>query len=130
MSINTYFEEVSIWPRNAKVVRAYVIGFIVSLVCTIGAYLLVLNQVLSMPVTVAALLVFAVLQFITQLIYFLHVSFEKDPAARERLVILAGTLFIVGVLVAGSIWIMYTLNARMMLSPEEMKIYMSSQSGI
>jgi heme/copper-type cytochrome/quinol oxidase subunit 4 len=58
---------------------------------------------------------------------FLHLA--GRGASRERLAIFAAALFIVAILVSGSLWIMFTLNGRMMPDTAQMEQYMNDQSG-
>ncbi len=126
-----YFENVAGWPQS-RLSIAYVTGFILSLLFTLAAFTLATHPALifslSLPVVAAILGMLALAQFVVQLFFFFH--FGRGAAARERFWILMFTLALVGILVSGSIWIMYTLDARMMPSPAQMEQYMNSQTGI
>lgn len=84
--------------------KSYVIGFAMSLVLTAIPLLVVLNDWLEGKPAVFVLLGSAVLQFVVQLVYFMHLREEKKP--RYNLMALILGLFIVMTIVAGSIWIM------------------------
>jgi cytochrome o ubiquinol oxidase operon protein cyoD len=133
MNINPahYFEEIGAWPHG-KVSVAYITGLLFSIIFTVAAYLIATNHELlfslSYPVVVTLILMLAVAQFVAQLIFFLHLG--REPESRTRLMILGFTLVIVAILVSGSIWIMFTLNQRMMPSNAEMEQYMQDQTGI
>ena len=105
--------------------RAYVTGFVLSVTFTLIAYFAVVQHAFSGNVLIGALLGLAIIQFVVQLFYFLHVGRETKP--RWRLLTLFLMLIFVLIVVLGSIWIMYNLNYRM--SPEQMQKYMLDQSS-
>jgi len=84
--------------------KSYVIGFVLSLVLTAIPLIIVLNGVLKGTAATVVLLACAVLQFIVQLFYFMHLKEEGKP--RYNLMVLILGLIIVLTIVAGSIWIM------------------------
>jgi cytochrome o ubiquinol oxidase operon protein cyoD len=84
--------------------KSYVIGFVMSLVLTAIPLVVVLNDMLEGKAGMILLLGTAVLQFLVQLVYFMHLKEEGKP--RYNLMALILGLFIVLVIVAGSIWIM------------------------
>ncbi len=128
MSINRYFEEIGALPRSPRaILSAYVIGFILSLILSLAAYLLVTRHALPAAPTVIVLAALALTQFATQVICFLHLG--KERASRDRLIVLFGAILIVLIIVSGSIWIMFSLNARMMPSTAQMEQYMDDQGG-
>ncbi|RKP47345.1 cytochrome o ubiquinol oxidase subunit IV [Cohnella endophytica] len=84
--------------------KSYVIGFALSLVLTAIPLIIVLNDVLEGTSAKVVLLASAVLQFVVQLFYFMHLKEEGKP--RWNLMVLILGLIIVLTIVAGSIWIM------------------------
>jgi cytochrome o ubiquinol oxidase operon protein cyoD len=84
--------------------KSYVIGFVLSLVLTAIPLIVVLNDVLEGNAAKVVLLGSAVLQFVVQLFYFMHLKEEGKP--RYNLMVLILGLIIVLTIVAGSIWIM------------------------
>ncbi len=84
--------------------KSYVIGFVMSLILTAIPLIVVLNDMLEGKAATILLLGSAVLQFIVQLVYFMHLKEEGKP--RYNLMVLILGLFIVLTIVAGSIWIM------------------------
>ena len=107
-------------------VRAYISGFVGSLVLTLGVYLLVVYHALSAGPLVALILVVAVSQFTVQLVFFLHLGSEPRP--RWRLLVFLSMVVIVLILVLGSLWIMNSLDSRMSITQQQQ--YMNSQGGI
>jgi cytochrome o ubiquinol oxidase operon protein cyoD len=129
MSKNTYFEQAGMWPHNApQLERTYMIGFALSILLTLGAYFVVVHHLVPASVAVPLVLIFACLQFLVQVLNFLHVNGE--PSSRERLVALFCTSVIMLILVLGSMWIMTNLNTRMNPQPQQMETYMTHQQGI
>nr|WP_206767923.1 cytochrome o ubiquinol oxidase subunit IV [Brevibacillus formosus] len=84
--------------------KEYVIGFILSIVLTIIPLVLVMNPILSKTATVISILVMAVLQFVIQLVFFMHIREGEKPRYNVQTLILG--LVIVFTIVAGSLWIM------------------------
>lgn len=84
--------------------KSYVIGFVMSLVLTAIPLIIVLNDILDGTAAKVVLLGSAILQFVVQLMYFMHLKEEGKP--RYNLMVLILGLVIVITIVAGSIWIM------------------------
>lgn len=103
-------------------ITKYTIGFILSILLTLIAYMLVVGGYRS-PWLLAILALLAVVQMIVQLIYFLHLGDEVGPRYKlMSFLFMAGTLLII---VIGSLWIMQNMNYNMMLmSPEEKTMFM------
>ena len=106
--------------------RTYVIGFVASIVLTLGAYLLVAHHLLSRRLLIAAVIGLALVQFLVQLLFFLHLGRESKP--RWKLMVALFMVMVVLILVFGSLWIMTNLNYRM--SPEQINTYMNNQAGL
>lgn len=93
--------------------KSYIIGFILSIILTLIPYWLVVNHWSpKREVTIIAIMVFAVLQLLIQLVFFLHLGSESKP--RWNLMAFLFTILVVAILVVGSIWIMYNLDYNMM----------------
>ena len=124
---NTYYEQIGALPHKPGVERAYVIGYLLSIVCVLGAYILV--AYISMPPTVlvGGVVVLACIQCVVQGIFFLHIGGEER--SRLKLFMLCFALIVVGILLSGSLWIMSRLSERMMVDPAHMEQYMQSQGG-
>ena len=106
--------------------KSYITGFIISVALTLAAYFAVVNHMFSGTTLIVAIVALAFLQFIVQLIFFLHFGRGKD--GHWNLTIFFSTVGIIFILVAGSIWIMNHLNYSM--SPDQMNQYIQSQDGI
>ncbi|MBP9757707.1 MAG: cytochrome C oxidase subunit IV family protein [Candidatus Pacebacteria bacterium] len=129
MSANDYFGDVGMWHKGARHVGAtYLLGFILSLLLTLGAYAAAVYDLVSANILVPLVLVLACLQFMVQVLGFLHVSGARS--SRDRLIALGATTIIILILVIGSMWIMNTLDERMMPDEAQMERYMQRQQGI
>lgn len=104
----------------------YVSGYILCLALTVSAYLLVTRHVAHGTAIIAAVIALALLQFMVQLLFFLHLGRETRP--RWRLVVFLLMLTVICILVFGSLWIMSNLNYRM--TPGQMNTYMQNQQGL
>lgn len=106
---------------------SYIVGFVLSVVTTLAAYLLVVNQVGSKEVLIYAILGIAVVQLVVQMIFFLHLG----RGSKWKAITFYFTLMVVFVIVVGTIWIMNNLDYNMMhMNPEEVKEYMHENQGI
>ncbi len=93
-------------------IRSYIVGFILSVLLTLGAYFLVSNRLFSHPVLIGVIVALALIQFIVQLVLFLHLGSESKP--RWNLLIFLFMLLVVVIVIFGTLWIMYNLNYRVM----------------
>lgn len=110
----------------------YFVGFLLSLILTIGAFAITILQrdsggaAYGEKTIIIGLAVLAVIQLIVQLLFFFHLGEEKKP--RLNLVSFVFMLIVVGIIAFGSIWIMYNLNYNMM--PDNVEQYIQEEEGI
>lgn len=90
--------------ENTASIKAYVIGFILSIILTIIPLVLVLNHMLAKSVLLPVILIAAVLQFVIQLFFFMHIRDGEGPRYNVMALVL-GLIFVVTIVV-GAIWIM------------------------
>ncbi|MBB2485705.1 cytochrome o ubiquinol oxidase subunit IV [Mitsuaria sp. WAJ17] len=94
-------------------VKGYVVGFLLSVVLTAIPFWLVMGQVLpSKNTTALVILAFAAVQMVVHMIYFLHMNSKVEGG--WSLLALIFTAALVLIMLAGSIWVMYHMNANMM----------------
>ena len=125
---NNYLEEIGIIPeRSHKLAWTYILGFLFSIILTLIAYGMATTHALSRAPLLITLLILALVQFVVQLVCFLHLSTAQS--SRERLIAMGAATIVVIILVSGSLWIMLTLNSRMMPSTQAMEQYMQDQVG-
>jgi cytochrome o ubiquinol oxidase operon protein cyoD len=113
--------------QSIKPLVAYVIGYVLSVILTILAYVTVTSYAYSYEVTIVLIVCFAVIQLFVQLLFFLHLGREAKP--RWRLVMLGFGILVISILVFGSLWIMDNLNYTMMQAPDKTKSYIDRQGG-
>lgn len=101
-------------------------GFFMSILLTLSAYLIVTEKLVSTDLIIPVIAFLALMQFIVQMVFFLHLDKEIGP--RWNLVAFFATLAIVIILIIGSIWIMNSLNYHMM--PKDINEYMQWEEGI
>ena len=94
-------------------VKSYLIGFILSIILTVIPFAMVMNGTASHSTILAVVVGMAVIQVIVHLVYFLHMNMSSE--GRWNLVALLFTAMIIGIVVVGSLWIMYNLNINMMV---------------
>lgn len=104
----------------------YAGGFVASIALTLSAYWLTTRGNTDGNVLVVVLAALAIVQFIVQMILFLHIGEERGP--RLKLVTAGMMLTVVLILVVGSIWIMNNLNYRM--TQKQILQYMQSQDNL
>lgn len=97
--------------HQQRTIKAYVTGFILSLIFTFIPYFLVVNDSFKGTALLVTILGFGVLQMFVQLIFFLHVG--RGPNASWNLYFLAGTAATILVVVGGSIVITHNLHYNM-----------------
>lgn len=107
-----------------RLFASYLTGFISSVILTVVAYLLVINHAFDGWAMFILLAILAFIQCVVQLVFFLHLA-EKD-GPRWKLGVFLFMLLVLSIVILGSLWIMHSLNYRMML-PREMNTYMQKQ---
>lgn len=105
----------------------YLTGFILSAALTLLAYVLAVNKMLGDATwLVIALVGLALVQFLVQLFFFLHLGQEIKPRWK-RLTLFLMIIFAF-IVIAGSMWVMWSLNKRMMpMSRQQINSYMREQ---
>ena len=103
-----------------KTLKSYVIGLLLSLMLTLTSFGLVAMHLdknseahlMSNTGLFLSIMVLALLQLFVQVVCFLRLNASRE--GRWELMPFIFTILIVGVLIAGSLWIMYNLNYNMM----------------
>jgi cytochrome o ubiquinol oxidase operon protein cyoD len=107
-------------------IQNYVIGFGLSIVFTLVPYYLAVSHVVMGITLFATILVFALLQALVQVLFFLHLGRERNPRWQTGfLVATAGAILIV---TGATFWIMYHLHENMM--PTEVELKLAQDEGI
>jgi cytochrome o ubiquinol oxidase subunit IV len=96
----------------AEGVRGYLAGLGLSVAATVVAFFLSGTTLVWQPSIPAALIVLAIAQMGVHIVFFLHITTRPDSI--NNIMALAFGVFIVFVLIVGSVWIMSNLNHNMM----------------
>jgi len=102
-------------------IRAYTIGFVLSILLTLVSFLLAPNLgFFAIPLLVAA----ALLQLFVQLRFFLHIGQRGvDGVSGSYTLLLTLAAVIIGILVGGTLWIMANLQRSHMHMPTLQDLY-------
>ena len=105
--------------------QSYTLGFILSVIMTIIAYILTVNNLLTGNALVGVIVLLAISQLVVQLVFFLHLN---ATGSRLNLAVFSFMILIVLILVFGSIWIMNNLNTNM--TPTQINTCLNSQDSL
>lgn len=106
LSLNEIKKE---WHGSLK---AYIIGFIASLVLTSISFLLVITKYLTGRHLAFTIVGLALTQAVFQLLFFLHVG--QEPKPKWETLTFCFMFLILMIIAAGTLWIMFDLNVRVM----------------
>lgn len=98
--------------------RDYLIGFALSVVLTAIPFWLVMTMPLSAGATAAIIMGFAMAQIVVHMVFFLHMTPKAEGG--WSLISLVFTIIVLGIALAGSLWVMHHLNTNMMPMPHDM----------
>ena len=93
-------------------IRAYLIGYGLSLALTASAFAMVRWQALPASVALAIVLGLAMLQMFVHFIFFLNVTLSRS--SRESLWLLLFCALIIALMVSGTLVVLFNLRQRMM----------------
>lgn len=94
----------------------YMTGFLLSVVLTAIPFALVMTGVLDRNATLILILAMAVVQIFVHMVYFLHMNMKVEDG--WSMLALIFTVVFVVITLAGSMWVLYHMNANMMpMSP-------------
>lgn len=88
------------------------IGFVVSLLLTVGIYRAVTHYELTANLLTVAIIGLGFLQALVQLVFFMHLGLESKP--HWGMVTFLFTVLIVVIVIGGSLWIMSNLDYNLM----------------
>ena len=100
------------YGAKVRTLKAYVIGLLLSLTFTFIAFTIVGEHKMSNEMLYITITILAILQLFAQVIFFLRLNTSAE--GRWNTMPFIFTLIVVGILVGGSLWIMYNLNVNMM----------------
>ena len=108
-------------PVSHSTFKGYMTGFVLAVILTAVPFWLVMGKVLtSTHTTSLVILAFAAVQIVVHMIYFLHMDAKSESG--WNMLALIFTIVLVVITLAGSLWVMYHMNANMMpMSVHDMK---------
>jgi cytochrome o ubiquinol oxidase operon protein cyoD len=92
--------------------KDYTTGFVLALILTAIPFWLVMGNVLDPAMTRFVIMGFAAVQLIVHMVYFLHLNSKSEGGWNMMALIL--TIILLFIVLGGSIWVMYHMNANMM----------------
>jgi cytochrome o ubiquinol oxidase subunit IV len=92
--------------------RKYLVGFTLAVLLTLVSFGLAAIPGFSKFSALVGLFIAAILQMLVHLHFFLHL--DRSSKQRWNLITLVFSALLIFIFVGGSIWVMATLNARMM----------------
>ena len=92
--------------------QSYIIGFVLSVLLTAVPFALVMMHLLPVATLIPVIIGIGVVQIVVHLFFFLHMNTSSGQVWNNAAFVF--TLIIVGVLIVGSLWVMYHLNSNMM----------------
>jgi cytochrome o ubiquinol oxidase operon protein cyoD len=106
-------------------IQTYAIGFVLAALLTAASFYVVRTPLIWGPGIPFALVVLAIAQMGVHLVFFLHMT--TDPDNTNNALALAFGCLIVGLVIVGSLWIMYHLDTRLMPAGEMQQHMMQMQ---
>ena len=92
-------------------IRGYLIGLILASALTVASFYTLHTPLIWQPAIPVALIVLAVAQIGVHLVFFIHIT--TGPDNYNNVLALAFGVLIVGLILVGSLWIMYNLSQNM-----------------
>jgi cytochrome o ubiquinol oxidase operon protein cyoD len=92
--------------------KKYLIGFALAVLLTIVSFGLASFSGISRSMALSGLFIAAILQMLVHLHFFLHL--DRSSRQRWNLITLVFSVLLIFIFVGGSVWVMITLNSRMM----------------
>ncbi|MGI4860908.1 MAG: cytochrome o ubiquinol oxidase subunit IV [Janthinobacterium lividum] len=93
-------------------VKAYILGFVFSVVLTALAFALVMDHVMPASTAIPVLAILALVQIVVHLTFFLHMN--GSSAQRWNVMAFGFTVLTAFILIVGSLWIMHNVSINMM----------------
>ena len=93
-------------------VKSYLIGFVLSVILTAIPFGLTMAHILPAATLIPVVVAIGVVQILVHLYFFLHMNTSSSQMWNNAAFVF--TVLIVGILIVGSLWVMYHLNTNMM----------------
>jgi cytochrome o ubiquinol oxidase operon protein cyoD len=92
--------------------KDYTIGFALAVILTVIPFWLVMGNILDPGMTRFVIMGFAAVQLVVHMVYFLHMNSKSEGGWNMMALLL--TIVLLGIVLSGSIWVMYHMNVNMM----------------
>lgn len=92
--------------------RSHLIGYALSLVLTFASFGAVMAKVLPPRSGLVLIVALCIVQLLVQLVFFLHLGPRRGQ--RGNTGIFVCTVFLIAIVVSGSLWVMHNANLNMM----------------
>ncbi len=92
--------------------RSHLTGYALSLVLTFVSFGAVMTRAVPPRIGLALIVALCGVQLLVQLVFFLHLGARKGQ--RGNTAIFACTVFLIAIVVSGSLWVMHSANLNMM----------------
>jgi len=100
--------------------RSYITGFVLSVLLTAVPFYVVMADVdLSLGWALGIIFGLGAIQILVHIHYFLHVTVQAEDGWQAMSLVFAAILLVI--ILAGSIWVMFHLNANMMPAHEQIE---------
>ena len=100
--------------------KGYLIGFVLSVILTAIPFWMVMTGAIdNKQATAIVIMAFAVVQIVVHMVFFLHMNTASEGG--WSMLALIFTLILVVIVLTGSLWVMYHLNANMMPGLHDMR---------
>ncbi|TRC79146.1 cytochrome o ubiquinol oxidase subunit IV [Mesorhizobium sp. WSM4310] len=100
--------------------KGYLTGFVLSVILTAIPFWLVMSGAIDdKQATAIVVMAFAVVQIVVHMVFFLHMNTASEGG--WSMLALIFTLILVVIVLTGSLWVMYHLNANMMPGLHDMR---------
>lgn len=94
-------------------IKSYLIGITTCILLTLLSFFIVMKEILSGTALRIVLVLLGLIQTWVQLVLFLHLG-KESKSARDNLLIFLFMLLILVTIVGGSLWILFSLDYRVM----------------
>lgn len=98
--------------ENHGSVKSYLTGFVLAAILTVIPFWVVMDGGLSSFATGTVVVVAGILQLLVHLVFFLHL--DRSSAARWNVNAGLFTVLVIGIIIGGSLWVMWNMNYHMM----------------
>jgi cytochrome o ubiquinol oxidase operon protein cyoD len=105
-------------PASHGSLGGYVVGLLLSVMLTFASFGAVMSGMVPPVLALTAIVALCVFQLTVQLVFFLHLGFSRHQRSHSGIMVC--TVFLIAIVVAGSLWVAHNANTNMM--PTQMSV--------